>query len=171
MDEGHHESHDFEGLFQYVPRLFFFSISDFNNVFLEPVVSSCNIPTISLVVAQTMNPAPRPPSPSAREATQRALRRENTEELSTRDTRVLMGLNVVDGKDEPVPLDASNEVVVKADINPLAPENVSPSSPARTSAPPPPRPSKLGRMNSGRARVCFLCGDGFSFLIIFVFFR
>jgi hypothetical protein len=42
-----------------------------------------------MVIAQTMNPAPRPPSPSAREATQRALRRDNTEELSTQDRKTL----------------------------------------------------------------------------------
>lgn len=39
-----------------------------------------------------MNPAPRPPSPSARDATQRALRREDPNQLSTRDARVLMGI-------------------------------------------------------------------------------
>lgn len=50
------------------------------------------MPTIPLVVAQAMNPAPRPPSPAARAATQRALRRENTNQLSSRDARVLMGL-------------------------------------------------------------------------------
>ena len=38
------------------------------------------------MVAQTMNLAPRPPLPSAHEATQRALQRDNTEELSTQDT-------------------------------------------------------------------------------------
>jgi hypothetical protein len=39
-----------------------------------------------------MNPAPRPPSPGARDATQKALRRENPHQLSSRDARVLMGL-------------------------------------------------------------------------------
>ncbi|KAF8914405.1 hypothetical protein CPB84DRAFT_1811707 [Gymnopilus junonius] len=58
----------------------------------KPVISSCNIPTIPLVVAQAMNPAPRPPSPSARDATQKALRRDHPEVLSSRDARVLMGL-------------------------------------------------------------------------------
>ncbi|KIJ20499.1 hypothetical protein PAXINDRAFT_161035 [Paxillus involutus ATCC 200175] len=58
----------------------------------KPVVSSVNIPTIPLTVAQAMNPAPRPPSPTARAATQKALRRENPNQLSTRDARVLMGL-------------------------------------------------------------------------------
>ena len=60
--------------------------------FTEPVVSSVNIPTIPLTVAQAMNPAPRPPSPTARAATQKALRRENPNQLSTRDARILMGL-------------------------------------------------------------------------------
>jgi hypothetical protein len=53
-----------------------------------------------LVVAQTMNPAPRPPSPGAREATQKALRRENPNQLSSRDARVLMGLPGVDNARE-----------------------------------------------------------------------
>lgn len=39
-----------------------------------------------------MNPAPRPPSPSQRAATQKALRRENPNQLSSRDARILMGL-------------------------------------------------------------------------------
>jgi hypothetical protein len=63
-----------------------------SRVIAEAVVSSCNIPTIPLAVAQAMNPAPRPPSPSARAATQKALRRENPNQLSSRDARVLMGL-------------------------------------------------------------------------------
>ncbi len=44
------------------------------------------------MVAQAMNPAPRPPSPTARDATQKALRRDNPNQLSGRDARVLMGL-------------------------------------------------------------------------------
>jgi len=61
-------------------------------VHAEPVVSSVNVPTIPLAVAQAMNPAPRPPSPTARAATQRAMRRENTNQLSTRDAEILMSL-------------------------------------------------------------------------------
>lgn len=57
------------------------------------MVSSCNIPTIPLTVAQAMNPAPRPPSPSARAATQKALRRDNPDQLSSRDAEILMGLS------------------------------------------------------------------------------
>ncbi|KAK0207084.1 hypothetical protein DFS33DRAFT_1318863 [Desarmillaria ectypa] len=60
--------------------------------YTQPVISSCNIPTIPLMVAQAMNPAPRPPSPTARDATQKALRRDNPNQLSSRDARVLMGL-------------------------------------------------------------------------------
>src|SRR5579863_429055 len=59
---------------------------------IGPVVSSVNVPTIPLAVAQAMNPAPRPPSPTARAATQRAMRRENTNQLSTRDAEILMSL-------------------------------------------------------------------------------
>jgi hypothetical protein len=65
----------------------------------KPVVSSVNIPTIPLTVAQAMNPAPRPPSPTARDATQKALRRENPNQLSSRDARVLMGLPSPDAND------------------------------------------------------------------------
>ena len=36
-----------------------------SNCATVPVTSSCNIPTVSLTVAQTMDPAPRPPSPCA----------------------------------------------------------------------------------------------------------
>ncbi|KAI9462035.1 hypothetical protein F5148DRAFT_1214326 [Russula earlei] len=60
--------------------------------YTKPVVSSVNVPTIPLAVAQAMNPAPRPPSPTARAATQRAMRRENTNQLSTRDAEILMSI-------------------------------------------------------------------------------
>jgi len=53
-----------------------------------PVTSSCNIATISLAEAQAM--APRPPSPATREATQRAARRENTNQLTAHDASVLV---------------------------------------------------------------------------------
>ena len=121
-------------------------------------MSSCNIPTIPLVVAQAMNPAPRPPSPSARAATQRALRRDNTEQLTTRDTRVL-GLNVTDSdfRDERAPtrMDPffSKTAIAEGESNPSSPK-----------ASAPPRPSRqLGRMNSGRTVICFLIKLLFSF--------
>ncbi len=53
-----------------------------------PVTSSCNIPTIPLAEAQAL--APRPPSPATREATQRATRRENTNQLTAHDASVLV---------------------------------------------------------------------------------
>src|SRR5258708_7268816 len=37
-----------------------------------------------------MNPPPRPPSPSSRAATQRAMRRPNPNQLSSRDAQVLL---------------------------------------------------------------------------------
>ena len=39
-----------------------------------------------------MNPAPRPPSPTHADATQKALRYENPNQLSSLDARILMGL-------------------------------------------------------------------------------
>lgn len=60
--------------------------------FSTPVMSSSNIPTIPLTVAQAMNPSPRPPSPTARAATQRAHRRDNPNQLSSRDAQILMGM-------------------------------------------------------------------------------
>ena len=105
---------------------------------VEPVVSSCNIPTIPLTVAQAMNPAPRPPSPTARDATQKALRRENPHQLSSRDAQVLMGLpsSSSPGTEEFLP--------DRADVNSLVNGNGPP-----TPAPPRPvRTSKLMRSTS-----------------------
>lgn len=62
--------------------------------YTKPVISSVNIPTIPLTVAQAMNPPPRPPSPTARDATQKALRRSNPNQLSTRDAQVLLMGNI-----------------------------------------------------------------------------
>lgn len=56
-----------------------------------PVTSSCNIPTIPLAEAQALQP--RPPSPAQREATQRATRRENVNQLTPRDASVLVSLS------------------------------------------------------------------------------
>ena len=94
-----------------------------------------------------MNPAPRPPSPSAREAIQKALRRENTEQLSKRDTLIL-GLSVTDVKQERARLDSlfSNAAIAERESNLL---------PAKASAPPRPSRRQLGRMNSVRSVVCF----------------
>lgn len=56
-----------------------------------PVVSSCNIPTIPLIEAQAMSPAPRPPSPTQRDATQRASRRDNVNQLTVSHVTVDRG--------------------------------------------------------------------------------
>ncbi|ORY35510.1 hypothetical protein BCR39DRAFT_475488 [Naematelia encephala] len=56
-----------------------------------PVTSSCNIPTIPLAEAQALSP--RPPSPATRDATQRATRRENVNQLTAHDASVLMSLD------------------------------------------------------------------------------
>lgn len=101
-------------------------------MFLEPVISSCNIPTIPLVVAQAMNPAPRPPSPAARAATQRALLRDNTTQLSTRDARVLMGLPG-DSKEERPRADAYFVDDASAAVDTSTNTNVTPSRPSRPS--------------------------------------
>jgi hypothetical protein len=116
---------------------------------LEPVVSSCNIPTIPLVVAQAMNPAPRPPSPTARDATQKAMRRENPDQLSSRDARVLMGLGGNEAKEERARLDSffSNEA--------MATKQAANEPPKK--APAPPRPSReMRRSNSVRTMVSLL---------------
>ncbi|KAF7347573.1 hypothetical protein MVEN_01513900 [Mycena venus] len=107
----------------------------------KPVVSSVNIPTIPLIVAQAMNPAPRPPSPTARAATQRAMRRENTDQPSTRDARVLMltGFATADAapKEERARLDSffTTETIGSGSGTPVAmpgsPQSVAPARPAR----------------------------------------
>ncbi|KAF9653416.1 hypothetical protein BDM02DRAFT_3182935 [Thelephora ganbajun] len=56
----------------------------------KPVSSTATVPTIPLDVAQAMSPSPRPPSPGARAATQRAMRRQNPNQLSSRDAQVLL---------------------------------------------------------------------------------
>ncbi|WWD19138.1 hypothetical protein CI109_103596 [Kwoniella shandongensis] len=59
-----------------------------------PVTSSCNIPTIPLAEAQAL--APRPPSPASRDATQRATRRENPNQLTAHDAS--MSLDTTSGE-------------------------------------------------------------------------
>jgi hypothetical protein len=50
-----------------------------------------------------MNPAPRPPSPTQRDAVQRAMRAGAPIELSPRDARVLMGVLGDGGAHSPPP--------------------------------------------------------------------
>ncbi len=95
-----------------------------------PVISSANVPTIPLTIAQAMNPAPRPPSPTQRDAVQRAMRAGAPIELSPRDARVLMGV-LGDGTRSPPPPRAG------------------PLSGGATSPPVPARPSREMRNNIG----------------------
>ncbi|KZV67293.1 hypothetical protein PENSPDRAFT_654221 [Peniophora sp. CONT] len=90
----HEKAHYFSSEEQSVIREWMKALmkSSIDRDYSKPVVSSVNIPTIPLQVAQAMNPAPRPPSPTQRAATQKALRRENTNQLSTRDAQILMGV-------------------------------------------------------------------------------
>lgn len=137
---------------------FFVTLTLYTNCLLEPVVSSCNIPTIPLTVAQAMNPAPRPPSPTARAATQKALRRENPNLLSTRDAQILMGLSsssgntaaAADGKDPGRPsLDSffANQDFGSGSLDPTTTPATGPVVAAKLSSlspigPAPPRPSR-----------------------------
>jgi ribosomal protein L19E len=96
-----------------------------------------------------MDPAPRPPSPSAREAIQKASRRENTEQLSKRDALIL-GLNVTDVEDGRTRLNS---------ISSNAERESNPSSPKSFTSP---RPFRQVRgMKSVRSLVCFLIKKGF----------
>jgi len=83
-----------------------------------------------------MNPAPRPPSPTQRDATQKALRRENPNQLSSRDARVLMGLP------------GSGENGSGANQNPVYTYNVENTGETSPMSPTPPRPSRIARAPS-----------------------
>jgi len=116
--------------------------------YIDLVVSSCNIPTIPLTVAQAMNPAPRPPSPGARAATQRAMRPENPHQLSQRDAQVLlMGVQTKDKATlgaERARLDSffTNDTVSTNGTEPASPK-------VSVAAKVPPRPSReLRRLSS-----------------------
>ncbi|KAI5993586.1 hypothetical protein EDD15DRAFT_2509889 [Pisolithus albus] len=117
--------------------------------YTKPVVSSVNIPTIPLTVAQAMNPAPRPPSPTARDAMQKALRRENPNQLSTRDARVLMGLPSVDSAQvedsQPKNKPRLDQVISVTNDTGESGSNLSTPKGSKLT---PPRPSREGRRTS-----------------------
>lgn len=98
-----------------------------------------------------MNPAPRPPSPSQRDATQKALRRENPNQLSSRDARILMGLpqgenGYANGAPDRPPRPDDN-LFSTLDTLPESKEEQIPIA-NLTSAPPPTRPSRETRRTS-----------------------
>ncbi|KAJ1309325.1 hypothetical protein OPQ81_004986 [Rhizoctonia solani] len=74
-------------------------------IIMTPFVRHVTYRRSPLAIAQQMNPAPRPPSPSEREAAQRASRRENPNQLSSRDARILMGLP----ENGPLPRDPADQ--------------------------------------------------------------
>lgn len=119
----------------------------------EPVVSSVNVPTIPLAVAQAMNPAPRPPSPTARAATQRATRRENTNQLSTRDAEILMSVPVAPATS--LNIEGGNRPRVQSFFNELEAEITDPSPTSPRFQEPPIRPPREMRrqVSSSEVRV------------------
>ncbi|THG96991.1 hypothetical protein EW026_g4932 [Hermanssonia centrifuga] len=154
-DKTHYFSHDEQIVIrEWMKALMKATISrDFTN----PVVSSSNIPTIPLTVAQAMNPSPRPPSPTARAATQRAHRREDPNKLSSRDAEILlMGVPAkeksANGKHDSerarVESFFTNDTVSVKSSGPMSPKK-STSSPPKTSAPP--RPSREPRRKFSNA--------------------
>ncbi|KAM0751536.1 hypothetical protein T439DRAFT_212506 [Meredithblackwellia eburnea MCA 4105] len=58
--------------------------------YTAPVVSSCNIETMPLQVAQSMSPRPRPPSPSTRARVQRERYNGSPNTLTPKDAMILM---------------------------------------------------------------------------------
>ncbi len=123
------------------------------SAFTEPVVSSVNVPTIPLAVAQAMNPAPRPPSPTARAATQRATRRENPNQLSTRDAEILMSVPVT--RPTSLNVEGGNRPRVQSFFNELEAEipDTSPTNP-RFQEPPVRPPREMRRqVSSSEVRV------------------
>lgn len=92
-----------------------------------------------------MSPAPRPPSPTARAAAQKAHRQENPHQLTSRDVRVLMGLPGSEGaagNGESAQLDQFLDNRLPQDDY-RARTNFGPVSPKTPrNAAPPPRPSR-----------------------------
>jgi hypothetical protein len=113
-----------------------------------------------------MNPAPRPPSPEARDATQRASRRENPNQLSTRDAQILMGIPGQDKNGKPIPPAQQNRQLPtafreetpgqgKGQGIPASSSMPTPLSPRVVQAMAPPRPSReMRRASSTMSQVC-----------------
>ncbi|KZT06474.1 uncharacterized protein LAESUDRAFT_736886 [Laetiporus sulphureus 93-53] len=115
--------------------------------YTDIVVSSCNIPTIPLTVAQAMNPSPRPPSPGSRAATQKAMRPQNPHQLSERDAQVL--LMGVQAKDRNIPSSLRSRRQSLFANDTLSAKGIEPPSPKAATPAAPPRPSReLRRLNS-----------------------
>jgi hypothetical protein len=108
----------------------------------ETVVSSVNVPTIPLAVAQAMNPAPRPPSPIARAATQRPMRRENTKQLFIRDAEILTSMAPPSSPS----FEGGNRPRSKSSLNELEAEvSITPPTKPRLQVPPVRPPQEMRR--------------------------
>ncbi|KAF8626727.1 hypothetical protein AX17_006493 [Amanita inopinata Kibby_2008] len=130
--------------------------------YTKPVISSCNIPTIPLTVAQAMNPAPRPPSPSARAATQKAHRTKDLETLGVKDisevsdhaTLVLMGLGPRNGSRTSEERSRVDSVFPGAEKSMKEIDGDSAPTPRAAKIPiAPPRPAREVRRQSRRASI------------------
>ena len=93
-----------------------------------------------------MSPAPRPPSPSARAATQKAHRQDNPNQLSSRDARILMGLPSEDGAEDGQP--KLDEFFANPPWDEKPKMAISPMSTDTPRSPAPPRPSREMRKGS-----------------------
>ncbi|KAK8854717.1 hypothetical protein IAR55_003456 [Kwoniella newhampshirensis] len=123
-----------------------------------PVTSSCNIPTIPLAEAQALQP--RPPSPATRDATQRATRRENPNQLTAHDANVLVsGLSMKAALTLQMSLDTTSGERRRASTQLSVP---SPGRPSRDTRRPssnfsavasPPKTSPSNSMNAARPSV------------------
>lgn len=120
-------------------------------------MSSVNIPTIPLTVAQAMNPPPRPPSPTSRAATQKASRPANPNQLSSRDAQILLMGIVPNADNRENGTDRSRiESFFADDIVPSPLEPVTPTSPKARA---PPRPSREMRRGTSTSSVDFVRRD------------
>ncbi|KAH8798568.1 hypothetical protein DL96DRAFT_1477384, partial [Flagelloscypha sp. PMI_526] len=113
--------------------------------YTRPVISSVNMRTIPLLVAQAMNPPPRPPSPGERDRAQKSWRRENPNQLSSRDARVLMGLTGREGDGEGAILAVEESPTLEV-MSKATSSTSPPSTPKQDSTPA--RPARKGSVKS-----------------------
>jgi hypothetical protein len=110
-------------------------VSLFILIVVEPVMSTLNIQTIPLAVAQAMSPPPRPPSPGSRAATQKASRPQDPNKLSSRDAQVLL-MGIVpnaDTRENATRIESffANDVVPSPIESPTSPRVKAPPRPSR----------------------------------------
>jgi hypothetical protein len=121
----------------------------------EPVISSVNIPTIPLTVAQAMSPPPRPPSPTARDATQKAMRRPDLNHLSTRDAQVLRMGNMPAA--DKLANGGERARIESFFTNDTVPSPIEPEAPLSPSTKAPPRPNREARRDNSSQSQSDVC--------------